>query len=56
TEYLADIYASLNNTDHLRYYVDKFQKEIHLQGHGLLGVIYNYSHNINNFYKYVKRL
>ena len=56
TEYLADVHASLNNADHLRYYVDKIQKEIHPQGHGLLGVVYNYSRNINNFCEYVKRL
>ncbi|CAI2187127.1 16126_t:CDS:10 [Funneliformis geosporum] len=34
----------------------KFQKEIHLQGHGFLGVIYNYSCNIDNFCEYVKCL
>ena len=56
TEYLADVHASLNNADHLRYYVDKIQKEIHPQGHGLLGVVYNYSRNIDNFCEYVKRL
>ncbi|PKK63721.1 hypothetical protein RhiirC2_716774 [Rhizophagus irregularis] len=56
TEYLADVHASLNNADRLRYYVDKIQKEIHLQGCGILGVIYNYSRNINNFCEYVKRL
>ncbi|CAB4428210.1 unnamed protein product [Rhizophagus irregularis] len=55
-EYLSDIHASLNNTDRLRYYVDKIQKEIHPQGQGLLGVVYNYSRNINNFRDYVKRL
>ncbi|CAB5389955.1 unnamed protein product [Rhizophagus irregularis] len=42
-EYLSDIHASLNNTDRLRYYIDKIQKEIHPQGQGLLGVVYNYS-------------
>ncbi len=55
-EYLSDIHASLNNTDHLRYYIDKIQKEIHPQGYGLLGVVYNYSRNINDFHDYVKRL
>ncbi|POG59122.1 hypothetical protein GLOIN_2v1789505 [Rhizophagus irregularis DAOM 181602=DAOM 197198] len=55
-EYLSDIHASLNNTDRLRYYIDKIQKEIHPQGQGLLGVVYNYSRNINNFRDYVKRL
>ncbi len=55
-EYLSDIYASLNNTDRLRYYIDKIQKEIHLQGYGLLDVVYNYSCNINDFRDYVKRL
>ncbi|CAB4403556.1 unnamed protein product [Rhizophagus irregularis] len=55
-EYLAEVHASLNNADHLRYYVDKIQKEIHPQGHELLGVIYNYSQNIDNFCEYVKRL
>ncbi|POG57709.1 hypothetical protein GLOIN_2v1791412 [Rhizophagus irregularis DAOM 181602=DAOM 197198] len=29
TEYLADMHASLNNADHLRYYVNKIQKEIY---------------------------
>ncbi|CAG8799168.1 3371_t:CDS:2, partial [Gigaspora rosea] len=48
TEYLANIHASLNNTYHLRYYVDKIQKELHPQGQGLLGVVYNYSCNLNN--------
>ncbi|RIA79807.1 hypothetical protein C1645_839881 [Glomus cerebriforme] len=56
TEYLADVHASLNNANRLRYYVDKIQKEIHPQGHGILGVVYNYSQNINNFCEYVKRL
>ncbi|CAB4389887.1 unnamed protein product [Rhizophagus irregularis] len=55
-EYLSDIHASLNNTDRLRYYIDKIQKEIHPQGQGLLEVVYNYSRNINNFRNYVKRL
>ena len=50
------MHASLNNADRLRYYVDKIQKEIHPQGHGLLGVVYNYSRNINNFCEYVKCL
>ena len=56
TDYLADIHASLNNADRLRYYVDKIQKEINPQGYGLLGVVYNYSRNNNNFCDYVKRL
>ncbi|PKY61969.1 hypothetical protein RhiirA4_432188 [Rhizophagus irregularis] len=56
TDYLSEIHASLNNNDHLRYYVDKIQKEVHPHGQGLLGVVYNYSRNINNFCDYVKRL
>jgi hypothetical protein len=56
TDYLSEIHVSLNNNDRLRYYVDKIQKEIHPQGQGLLGVVYNYSRNINNFCDYVKRL
>ncbi|CAB5379938.1 unnamed protein product [Rhizophagus irregularis] len=56
TDYLSEVHSSLNNNDHLRYYVDKIQKEIHPQGQGLLGVVYNYSRNINNFCDYVKRL
>ena len=56
TEYLADVHAALNNADRLRYYVDKIQKEIQPQGHGILGAVYNYSQNINNFREYVKRL
>ncbi|RHZ76174.1 hypothetical protein Glove_202g111 [Diversispora epigaea] len=56
TEYLAEVHASLNNADRLRYHVDKIQKEINPQGTGLLGVVYNYSKNINNFCEYVKRL
>ena len=56
TDYLADVHASLNNADRLRYYVDKIQKEINLQGYGLFGVIYNYFHNTNNFCDYVQRL
>ncbi|CAI2200227.1 2330_t:CDS:2, partial [Funneliformis geosporum] len=32
TDYLADIHTSLNNADHLQYYIDKIQKEIHPQG------------------------
>ena len=55
-EYLADVHASLNNADRLRYYVDKIQKEIHPQSHRILGVVYNYSQNINNFCEYVKCL
>ena len=50
------MHTSLNNADHLRYYVDKIQKEIHPQGHGILGVVYNYSQNINNFCGCVKHL
>ena len=56
TDYLAGVHASLNNADRLRYYVDKIQKEINPQGYGLLGVVYNYSRNIDNFCDYVKRL
>ncbi|CAG8486583.1 23048_t:CDS:2 [Gigaspora rosea] len=56
TEYLANIHASLNKIDHLRYYINKIQKEIHPRGQGLLGVIYNYSRNINNICDYIKRL
>ena len=41
-KWVASIHASLNNTDRLQYYVDKIQKEIHPQGQGLLGVVYNY--------------
>ena len=56
TDYLAEVHASLNNADRLRYYVNKIQKEINPQGYGLLGVVYNYSRNIDNFCDYVKRL
>jgi hypothetical protein len=56
TDYLSEVHASLNNNDSLRYYVDKIQKEVHPHGQGLLGVVYNYSRNINNFCDYVKRL
>ncbi|RHZ81222.1 hypothetical protein Glove_122g77 [Diversispora epigaea] len=56
TEYLAEVHVSLNNADRLRYHVDKIQKKINPQGTDLLGVVYNYSKNINNFCEYVKRL
>ncbi len=56
TDYLADVHASLNNADRFWYYVDKIQKEINPQGYGLLEVVYNYSHNNNNFCDYVKCL
>ncbi len=56
TDYLSDVHASLNNNDRLRYYVDKIQNEIYPQGQGLLGVVYNFSRNIDNFCDYVKRL
>ncbi|CAG8727118.1 17748_t:CDS:10, partial [Cetraspora pellucida] len=54
TEHLANIHASLNNTDHFRYYMNRIQKEIHFQGQRILGVIYNYSHNLNDIRDYVK--
>lgn len=54
TDYLSEVNTFLNNNDRLRYY--KKQKEIHPQGQELLGVIYKYSRNINNFCDYVKRL
>ena len=56
TDYLAEVHSSLNNADRLRYYVNKIQKEINPQGYGLLGVVYNYLRNIDNFCDYVKRL
>jgi hypothetical protein len=56
TDYLSEVHASLNNNDSLRYYVDKIQKEVHPHRQGLLGVVYNYSRNINNFCDYVKCL
>ncbi|PKY35129.1 hypothetical protein RhiirB3_455532 [Rhizophagus irregularis] len=52
----SDMCASLNNADRLRYFVNKIQKEINPQIYRLLGVVYNYSHNIDNFCDYVKRL
>ncbi len=55
-EYLFDIHAFLNNTDCLQYYINNIQKEIYPQGHKLLDIIYNYSHNINDFHDYVKHL
>ncbi|RGB34888.1 hypothetical protein C1646_759990 [Rhizophagus diaphanus] len=55
-DYLADVHASLNNAARLRYFVNKIQKEINPQGYGLLGVVYHYSRNIDNFCDYVKRL
>ncbi|CAG8767273.1 2083_t:CDS:2, partial [Cetraspora pellucida] len=56
TEHLANIHASLNNTDHFHYYVDRIQKEIHPQKQGILEVVYNYSCNLNNIHNYVKQL
>ncbi|CAG8832703.1 16947_t:CDS:1, partial [Racocetra persica] len=49
-------HASLNDTNKLRYCVNKIQKEKHLFGQDLLGVVYNFSHNIDNFQDYVQRL
>ncbi|CAG8543277.1 15933_t:CDS:10, partial [Cetraspora pellucida] len=53
---LCEVHASFNNTNKLRYCVNKIQKEKHPFGQDLLGVVYNFSRNIDNFQDYVQRL
>ncbi|CAG8663710.1 21478_t:CDS:2, partial [Cetraspora pellucida] len=53
---LYEVHTSLNDTNKLRYCVNKIQKEKHPFGQDLLGVVYNFSRNIDNFQDYVQRL
>jgi hypothetical protein len=53
-DYLSDVHASLNDRDKLRYNISKVQKALNPMGQSLLGVLYNYSRNINNFCEYVR--
>ena len=53
---IADIHASLNNIDKLRYLIARVQNQQHPHGQGILGVVYDFYHNNQEMKNYIQKI
>jgi len=53
---IADIHASLNNIDKLRYLIARVQNQQHPHGQGILGVVYDFYQNNQEIKNYIQKI
>ena len=53
---MAEIHASLNNIDKLRYLIARVQNQQNPHGQGILGVVYDFYQNTQEIKNYIQKI
>jgi len=53
---IAEIHASLNNINKLRYLIARVQNQQHPYGQGILGVVYDFYQNTQEIKNYIQKI